>query len=235
MSTIALIINTFGLSSPCAGCAQICLQFAGDRSVYFSCWGLFTESSQRAKRRLRGAFVLLQTFLTDCLQPLCMLGLFMSLVDAAVRMPRAPNKPEICHNLLLLPRRLRHKRVIQLHKTSWGSSCIFSFNFLLYSFYLVVFQSLTSSTPCTSNYINPTSGMLTVLQIENVSPCYWFWSGITPADVSALRLDFYSFILRWHVAFSFALRGSRLQWRSWVTARDKQTEIWRTSSIGRTF
>ncbi len=85
----------------------------------FYCGTLFRESAHRAKQRLRGAFVLLQTFLTDCLRPLCMLGLFMSLVDAAVRMPRACNEPEICHNLPLFPRCLKCKdqtmRVIQLH------------------------------------------------------------------------------------------------------------------------
>lgn len=80
----------------------------------FYCGKLF-----RAKQRLRGAFVLLRAFLTDCLRPLCMLGLFMSLADAAVRMPRARDRPEICHNLPLLLRCLKHKdptkRVIQPH------------------------------------------------------------------------------------------------------------------------
>lgn len=73
----------------------------------FYCGKLFREPAPRAKQRLKGAFVLLQTFLTDCLRPLCMLGLFMSLVDAAVRTPRARDEPEICHNLQPFPTQQR--------------------------------------------------------------------------------------------------------------------------------
>lgn len=60
----------------------------------FYCGKLFRESAHRAKQKKRGAFVLLQAFLTDCLWPLCMLRLFMSLVDAAVWSPWACYQPK---------------------------------------------------------------------------------------------------------------------------------------------
>lgn len=97
-----------------------------------------SECALGAKRRLRGAFVLLQTFLTGCLQPLCMSGLFMSPADAAVRTPGALNQPEICHRPLPLPA-----------STEWfrfnDSVCTLCFNFSkhIYFFDVVVIQLLT--------------------------------------------------------------------------------------------
>lgn len=89
----------------------------------FNCGKLFRESAHGAKQRLRGAFVLPQTFLSQCLRPRCMLGLFMSLVVAAVRTPRARDRPQICRRLFpAVPEKQRPDK--ESHSAAGGNNAL---------------------------------------------------------------------------------------------------------------
>lgn len=89
----------FKLNKICI-CVNYCVSLSETFELCCFHWGnLFRASASSAEQRLRGPFVLLAAVLTDCLRPLCMLGLFMNLADAPVSSPRPRNRPKICHNL----------------------------------------------------------------------------------------------------------------------------------------